>query len=108
MSEEILIDPIQKVDIGVCPSCLHKMIVVDTECNYFLVDKEGFPSGMETVYVRCEAVCKNCGNIIQMERSGLAYKPVSKTLDLENSCARKSELNHKKENNNESIWESHS
>ena len=73
MNEE-LIKVIEYIGQGECRKCKSALHILESETNSILLSKNGLPVSLNNEYYSIKGYCTNCGEVYEMERSGLHYK----------------------------------
>ena len=73
MSEE-LIKVIDYIGHGECKMCKSPLHILESESNSILLSKNGLPVSLNNEYYNIKGYCINCGEVYEMERSGLHYR----------------------------------
>ena len=92
MNEE-LIKVIEYIGQGECRKCKSALYILESETNSILLSKNGLPVSSNNEYYNIRGYCTNCGEVYDMEKSGLHYRykslisfPVKKdNSDLDNT-----------------------
>ena len=91
-----LINPLIECNIGFCPHCGNKLLIVDSEMTYMELNDDGEPIDCDVTYSRVEGVCYTCGSVIPYKRIGQKYVQYNPLFDKDDNI----EINLKKANDN--------
>lgn len=100
-NKELTIEPFIYYGPGRCPKCCGTLVVADSEISVMELNQDGVPVSYDDTNIRCEAVCLECGNRIEMIRWKSGYIPYSKKRLKRLLMEAKLEVDQRKEKLNE-------